>query len=380
MPSSPTTPEPGLREAWIALNALPSPGPAVAGRLLKAFGNDPRKVLAASEKALKAATTRVHPSAVKNLRNWREVIDVEAELRRMEEHGVRFLARDEDGYPKPLREIADPPVGLYVKGPYDFDQPAVALVGTRRATLYGRSTARRLATELARIGFCVVSGLARGIDSEAHEGALSVEGGRTVAVLGGGLDVLYPPENGELYNRIAESGAVVSEYGFGRPVDRDTFPVRNRIISGLSLATVVIESDVRGGSMITARMAGEQGRGIFAVPGRIDQASARGCHQLLRDGATLLSGVDDLLQELGYLRQLGLALDDTDPTPADLPESLSTDERTIAELFADGSQLRPDDVAEHTGLDPAAVAPLLMKLEIKRVLAKRADGAYERRA
>ena len=189
---------------------------------------------------------------------------------------------------------------LHRKGGYLFEQPCIAVVGSRRTTLYGQSVAKKLGSDLARLGFCVVSGLARGIDTAAHEGALSV-GGKTAAVLGCGIDIVYPPENLDLYRRIVETGAVLSEFPFGRKADKQTFPMRNRVVAGISEAVVVVESDVQGGAMITARFAGEQGRLIYAVPGRIDQPTSHGCHQLIRDGATLFTGIDDILNELNYL-------------------------------------------------------------------------------
>ena len=206
----------------------------------------------------------------------------------MAKAAATFITPRDVGYPRLLKEIHDPPIGLYRKGVYDFAQPCVAIVGSRRTTLYGQSVAKKLAADLARLGFCIVSGLARGIDTAAHEGALSV-GGKTAAVLGCGIDIVYPPENLALYRRIEAEGAILSEFPFGRRADRQSFPMRNRVVAGIAEAVVVVETDVSGGSMITARFAGEQGRLIFAVPGRIDQNTSAGCHQLIRDGATLLT-------------------------------------------------------------------------------------------
>ena len=178
-----------------------------------------------------------------------------------------FIVGGDDAYPKLLKEISDPPIALYRKGSYDFSRPHIAIVGSRRTTLYGQATAKKIGAQLAQLGFCIVSGLARGIDTAAHEGALSV-GGKTAAVLGTGLDVIYPPENLGLYRQIEEHGAVLSEFPFGRRADRQSFAMRNRIVAGMCEATVVIESDVDGGAMITARFAGEQGRLLFAVCAR----------------------------------------------------------------------------------------------------------------
>jgi DNA processing protein len=225
----------------------------------------------------------------------------------------------------------------------------------------------------------VVSGLARGIDTAAHEGALSV-GGKTAAVLGCGIDIVYPPENLALYRRIEESGAILSEFPFGRRADRQSFPMRNRVVAGICEATVVVETDVSGGSMITAKFAGEQGRTVFAVPGRIDQATSQGCHQLIRDGATLLTSVDDILQELSYLDgfQPG-AIPPKETAAGREGPALSDDETRVLASFAGGAILTPDGIAELTGLSAAQLSSTLMMLELKRLVAKRSDGAFEAR-
>lgn len=299
----------------------------------------------------------------------------------MAKSGADFITTRDAAYPRLLKEIHDPPIGLYRRGGYDFSHPCIAIVGSRRTTLYGQATARKLGAELARLGFCVVSGLARGIDTAAHEGALSV-GGKTAAVLGCGIDIIYPPENLALYRRIeTEGGAILSEFPFGRRADRQSFAMRNRIVAGMCEATIVVESDVDGGAMITARFAGEQGRLIFAVPGRIDQNTSAGCHQLIRDGATLLTSVDDILGELNYLE--GLRPAPIAEKPADVaagrPANLTAEEAKVFECFRGGAILAPDALAAATGLDAAALSATLMMLELKRLVAKRADGAFEAR-
>jgi DNA processing protein len=291
----------------------------------------------------------------------------------MEKSGVVLLARGDAGYPPLLREIHDPPVVLYRKGNYLFENPCVAVVGSRRATAYGQGVARRLGAELAQRGFCVVSGLARGIDTSAHEGALSV-GGRTAAVVGTGIDVIYPPENLGLYRRIAETGAVLSEFPFGRAADRDSFPMRSRVISGVCEAVVVVESDMWGGAMTTAKFAGEQGRLVFAVPGRIDQSTSGGSNQLIKDGAAMLTKVEDLLQEIQYLGGLR-------PAPlaggaAEAPGGLGSDEARILYHLRGGLAVTPGELAAETGLAAPAVSAALALLEAKGFVARRADGAF----
>jgi len=283
--------------------------------------------------------------------------------------------------PNSSREINDPPIGLYRKGSYAFAHPGVAIVGSRRTTLYGQSVAKKLGAELARLGFCVVSGLARGIDTAAHEGALSV-GGKTAAVLGTGIDIIYPPENLGLYRQLEESGAVVSEFPFSRRADKQSFAMRNRIVAGICEAVVVVESDVSGGAMITARFAGEQGRQLFAVPGRIDQSTSAGCHQLIRDGATLLTSVDDILSELNYLGGLRPAAigEKAADVAAGRPANLTDEEARVFECFRGGSILSTDAIAAQTDLSAASLSAILMMLELKRLIAKRADGTFEARS
>jgi DNA processing protein len=367
------------RQAFIVLNALPNLGPITLNRLLDELGGDPRAVFSAERRRL-AAVKGVGPVISESIAAWRDFIDVGREEEKMAASGAEFVTTRDAGYPRLLKEIHDPPIGLYRKGGYEFGQPCVALVGSRRTTLYGQAVAKRFGAELARLGFCVVSGLARGIDTAAHEGALSA-GGRTAAVLGTGIDIIYPPENLELYRRIVANGAVLSEFPFGRRADRQSFAMRNRIVAGICDATIVVESDVDGGAMITARFAGEHGRLIFAVPGRIDQNTSAGCHQLIRDGATLMTGVDDLLSELNYLDGLRPAPigEKAADAAAGRPANLTPDELRVFECFRGGAILAPDVVAAQTGLAAAPLSATLMMLELKRLIAKRADGAFEAR-
>ena len=367
------------RQAFLVLNALPNIGPITLNRLLAELGADPRLVLAAGQRRLESVKG-VGPVISASIAAWREHFDLAREEAWMAKSGADFITTRDAGYPRLLKEIHDPPIGLYRKGRYEFGAPCVAIVGSRRTTLYGQATAKRFGAELARLGFCIVSGLARGIDTAAHEGALSV-GGKTAAILGTGIDLIYPPENLELYRRIEAEGAILSEFPFGRRADRQSFAMRNRIVAGVSDAVIVVESDVDGGAMITARFAGEQGRLIFAVPGRIDQNSSAGCHQLIRDGATLLTSVDDILSELNYLDGLRPAPIAEKPAEvaAGRPANLTADEARIYECFRGGAILAPDALAAETGLSAAQLSATLMMLELKRLIAKRADGAFEAR-
>lgn len=376
------TPELSERQAFMILNDLPNIGPITLNRLLAEFGGDPIAILSGHKRRLESVRG-VGPETSAAVLNWRTHFDLPREEERLAQAGATFITARDPGYPRLLKEISDPPIGLYRKGDYACDQPCIAIVGSRRTTLYGQATAKKLGAELARLGFCVVSGLARGIDTAAHEGALSV-GGRTVAVIGTGIDIIYPSENLGLYRRIAESGAVLSEFPFGRKADRQSFAMRNRIVSGMSEAVIVVESDVDGGAMITARFAGEQGRLLFAVPGRIDQPSSAGCHQLIRDGATLLTGVDDVLSELNYLQGLRPAAVAVAPGQPSLLEQLqgglSETERRVIECFRGGSILGIDQLTAHTGLTAPEISATLMLLELKKLVSKRADGTFEPRS
>lgn len=366
----------------MVLNDLPNIGPITLNRLLEEFGGDPGAILRSDKRRLESVRG-VGAETSAALLNWRTHFDLKREEERLAGADAAFITARDAGYPRLLKEINDPPIGLYRKGGYLFGQPCIAIVGSRRTTLYGQSVAKKLAAQLAQLGFCVVSGLARGIDTAAHEGALSV-GGKTVAVLGCGIDIVYPPENLDLYRRIVGTGAVLSEFPFGRKADRQTFPMRNRVVSGISEGVVVVESDASGGAMITARFAGEQGRLIFAVPGRIDQATSNGCHQLIRDGATLLTSVDDILSELNYLDGLHPKTAKRSHDEPDLLEQLmpqlTAEERRVAACFEGGSILGIDALTEATGLAVAEVSVALMGLELKRLVTKRADGAFEARS
>ena len=371
-------------QAFLVLNALPDIGPITTNRLLAAFGDDPRRLLDPSTRGLEAVKG-VGPKISANLRGWRALVDLAKEEERLAEAGAVFVSRRDVGYPPLLLELADAPLGLYRRGDYTFDAPCVSIVGSRRTTLYGQATARKLGNELARLGFCVVSGLARGIDTCAHEGALEA-GGRTAAILGTGIDLIYPPENLKLYQRIEEQGgAILSEFPFGRRADKQSFAMRNRIVAGMSQALIVVESDVSGGSMITAKFAGEQGRVVFAVPGRIDQPSSAGCHQLIRDGATLLTSVDDVLSELNYLKGFGPGGPGVIPEKEAVPGmampagTLSADEARVLACFAGGAVLGIDELAGLSGLPVSVLSASMMMLEIKRAVAKRADGRFEAR-
>lgn len=282
----------------LRLSLISGVGPRIRKSLLERFGS-PEAVLAASPSELR----EVHGVGPKLLEQIlaADEIDVEDEIAVCRQHGITILTESSPDYPRTLEEIHDPPGVLFVRGQLKpQDGLAIALVGTRHATQYGLRQAERLAGSLARSGLTIVSGLARGIDAAAHRGALAA-GGRTVAVLASGVLSIYPPEHEELAEQVAVQGAVLSEAPPRAGPRSGTFPQRNRIISGLSLGVIVVEAGDRSGALITARHAMEQGRDVFAVPGRVEDRTARGCHRLIRDGAKLIETADDVLEELGPL-------------------------------------------------------------------------------
>jgi DNA processing protein len=287
-------------QCLMMLNALPNIGPCIFKDLLHYFP-DVRSIFKASLCELKAIPG-VGNLVAESILNHKSLFNLEREEAQLRVMRGDFFSQFHEKFPSSLKKIYDPPIGLYCLGDICKRMPRVAIIGARSASVYGMMVARKLAIEFAERGFCVVSGMARGIDSSAHEGALDV-GGKTIAVFGNGVDVIYPSENAGLYRRIISSGAVVSELTLGRHADRQTFPARTRIISGLCEAVIIVESDVHGGSMITAKHATEQGRHVFAVPGRIDERQSAGCLELIRAGASIIRDVDDMLDELPYLRE-----------------------------------------------------------------------------
>ena len=353
------------REAYIALNLIDQLGPVRVRALVAALGSAPA-IFEAGVDDLRRAEG-VGAELARKIVEQRDACDPAAEIAKAERCGARIVAFCDPDYPEPLRTIHDPPLALYIQGEYrPADRRAVALVGTRRCTHYGRAVADRLAFQLGQAGFTVVSGLARGIDVAAHEGALK-GGGRTLAVLGGALDRLYPPECAPLAERIAAGrGAVISEYTMGREPDRTTFPYRNRVVSGLSMGVVVVEADTQSGAMITANQALEQGRAVFAVPGRLDSSASRGPHRLIKNGARLVEDVADIFEEFEYLIPPDRPTRQT-AAPTPMPFSFNAEETAVVEALAEGP-LDVDSLARRAGLPAARLAALLIGLEMKRVV------------
>lgn len=339
---------------WIALSKVSGIGPARFAGLLEHFG-DAERAWGATKSELRAAGLPSNP--LHALLKLRSSLDPEAELERIASAGHQVLTWSDEGYPDRLREISAPPPVLYLWGELaPVDRWAVAVVGTRRMSSYGRSVAEELARELAGHGITVVSGLARGVDGAAHRASLE-GGGRTLAVLGSGLDVVYPPEHRALAEEIAASGAVLSDYPLGTEPEPGNFPPRNRIISGLALAVVVIEAGANSGALITADFAAEQGRDVFAVPGNIYVPTSEGTNRLIRDGAHPLLDPKDVLEalnlELAVRQEVVQQALPEDPTERRLLETLSKEPTHIDELGA------------KVGLSSSEVAASLALLELK---------------
>lgn len=351
-------------DLWLALARVQGLGCVGCKKLADHFG-DPRRSFSASAGEL-AQVQGLDKEAIAGLLAFSEWEEARRELERITEAGARIVPFNASDYPVRLRMIADPPPFLYIKGDMrDEDSKAVAVVGSRSASDYGIRITRDLCQGLASLGFTVVSGMARGIDGEAHEAALSA-GGRTLAVLGCGVDVVYPPEHEKLYRRICRNGAVLSELPMETPPFSYNFPARNRLISGITLGVVVVEATEKSGSLITAGLALEQDREVFAVPGEAGASRSRGTHRLIRQGAKLVETVQDVIEEIApqLLARAGVGQKDT---PVLLPPDVSVDAKKIFALVAE-RPLQIDEVIETSGLSPAKVSEILLDLEIRGFL------------
>jgi len=343
---------------WIGLKAVAGVGNVTFRRLLERF-DSPRNALSAPAGEL-AAVRGVTPAAIDAISDgtWRRF--AEDECRRLTASGTRLVMFTSADYPKSLFEIPDPPPFLYVRGEIRSSEPAIAIVGSRRGTPYGLLSTGRLAEGLARHGVTVVSGMARGVDTAAHKGALQA-GGRSVGVLGCGIDKVYPPENRKLFEEMAEKGGLVSEFPLGTLPLAENFPRRNRIISGLSMGVLVVEAAENSGSLITAQYALEHGRDVFAVPGNITFASSRGTNRLIKQGAKLVDCVEDVLEEMS---RYGLPAGEVPSGSPPRTFALTPREAAIYELLA-RSPLHIDDIISQSELTAGEVSSMLLHLELK---------------
>jgi DNA processing protein len=345
---------------WLALGRIRGVG-GVSFKKITARFADPAAVFRASAAEL-AEIEGLHRELIHSIANFNDWAEIDKEIQRARAAGIKMIPFSDAAYPASLRAIADPPPLLYVKGELrDNDSRAIAIVGSRSASDYGRRIARDLARGLASFGFTVVSGMARGIDGMAHESALQA-GGRTLAVLGSGVDHAYPPEHEMLYRRISENGAVISELPMGARPIAFNFPARNRLISGLSLGVVVVEATEKSGSLITASLAAEQGREVFAVPGEAGASRSRGSHRLIRQGAKLVETVEDIIEEIAP--QLSRRGDAAPASARSLPENSGPAARQIFALLKETS-LQVDQVIEQSGLPAPQVLQVLLDLELQ---------------
>jgi DNA processing protein len=359
-----STAMPGEHARWLALTRVKGLGCVSFKKLVAHFG-DPTRALAAAPSEL-AAIEGLQRDAIDGILGFTQWAEVDSDLKRIRSAGITLVRYTDADYPARLRTIADPPPLLYVKGALtDADDKAVAIVGSRSASDYGRRVARDLARGLASFGFTVVSGMARGIDGMAHETALNCHG-RTIAVLGSGVERAYPPEHDKLYQRIAEQGAVISELPMGTKPLAFNFPARNRLISGLSLGVVVVEATEKSGSLITASLAIDQGREVFAVPGEVGSSRSRGAHRLIRQGAKLVETVDDIIEEIAP--QLARPTGGAGKTEVrQLPQNSSAEVQKVFALLQERS-LQIDEIIENSGLVSAQVLGILLDLELQGYL------------
>ncbi|HNT36914.1 MAG TPA: DNA-processing protein DprA, partial [bacterium] len=363
------------------LHLVPGIGPRRFRRLLERFGS-PERILGASESDL-LDVVGVTPQLAQSIRltsnrKHQELLD--RELHEIEEKGVRLYFWGDPDYPQSLAQISDPPCVLYVRGQIlPRDEFSIAIVGSRRISNYGRTMSRTFASELARSGLTIISGFARGADSQAHWGALE-SGGRTIAVFGNGLNVCYPRENKELLERIVESGALVSELPMNTGPLRENFPLRNRLISALSLGTLVVEAPKKSGALITARYVAEHGKHLFALPGRVGESGSVGPHSLIREGAVLVQSPQDIMRELESLlnrmqeekgeKTITPVPESVDrPVDAAIPSDLSESERRVLSCISDEA-MPMDEVTRKAGISAHEAAGCLLALEMRGLVAR----------
>lgn len=351
-------------EPWIALSTIPEIGHITFRKLLSVYGK-PEAVFDAPVEEL-AGIEGVSERKARNIKGFSDWKLIKAQLRKLDDLGVSVVTCMDGGYPSMLKQTEGAPAILYIKGSIkDEDRFAIAVVGSRKPTHYGRFVTEKFSTELAESGFTIVSGMARGIDTVAHVSAIK-SGNRTIAVLGSGIDIPYPPENRDLMKRAADSGCVVSEFSLGTKPLKDNFPARNRLISGLSLGVLVVEATANSGSLITAGYALEQNREVFAVPGNINSLNSSGTNDLIKKGAKLIQSSDDIIGELapmlkGYVR-----------TKEKAKIEMTVEEETLCGMLT-GEPVHIDNITRGLAMPPSKALNLLLGLELKGVV-RQADG------
>lgn len=339
---------------WVGFSLISGIGPVKFNQLENYFGSLENAWQAASADLKQAGLDK---GAIQAINNWRPKISLEAEMEKLERYGVKVLTWRDPDYPARLEEIYDYPPVLYIRGSLvPEDEWCLAVVGTRKATVYGRQVAEEIVTDLARSKITIVSGLARGIDSIAHRAALEA-GGRSIAIFACGLDIVYPSENANLARQIMQQGVLISEYPLGVSPRADNFPRRNRIMSGLSLGVLIVEADETSGAMITAHMALEQNREVFAIPGSILSPASRGTNRLIQEGAKLVSSYTDILEELN-LTAVAHQIEMKEIIPSSDTEAL-----LLKQLSAEPTHI--DEVCRSSGLPVSTVSSTLTLMELK---------------
>jgi len=358
---------------WLALHLISGIGSVYFKRLIDRFGS-PEAVFQATTREL-LEVEGLGEKVANEIRKGPSEQAVRRELSLLKEVGGKVITLKDDTYPPRLRDIYDPPALLYLKGELKKeDELAVSIVGSRKTTPYGRWITEKISQTLVRYGVTIVSGMARGVDSVAHWGAIS-GGGRTLAVLGCGVDVVYPPENRNLFSKIIEQGAVLSEFPMGSPPEGGHFPKRNRIISGLSMGVVVVEAGPDSGSLITANFALEQGREVFAIPGNVGAGGSRGTNRLIKDGAKLVESSEDILEEI--LPQWKREKERIEEVKPRGPE-LSEEEKILYEMLGE-TPLHIDAMIRESKFEPGKVSSLLLDLELKGVISQWPGKCFSRK-
>ena len=360
---------------WFYLKSVPGIGRYLFKRLLDHF-DSPQSALSAPVEVL-CRVEGVTPRLARKIKNHQLPGTVKKDLELVQRRQIQIITMNDPAYPALLRHIADPPPFLYVRGTLKSGVNCISVVGSRNATTYGRSTARRLSADLTTQGFAVVSGMALGIDTAAHEGALQA-GGKTIAVLGSGFEYIYPAANRKLSRLITENGAVITEFPMRTEPDAHNFPIRNRIISGMSLGTVVVEASRKSGSLITARLAVEQNREVFAVPGSIQSFKSIGTHTLIKQGAKLVENVQDIIEEVACNAR-GMAVScGSDQPPKDRPKQLPllTDQETLICSALETYPIHIDELIRKTDLSSASISSVLLQLELKGVVRQSAGKMF----
>lgn len=351
---------------WFCLKSIPGVGNYTYKRLITHFGS-PERVFAAGTQQL-LAVEGVTEAIAGHITHHQVPDTVHKNIETCRRKNIHVITLSDPSYPSLLRELPDPPPYLYVLGNLEPDAACLSIVGSRNPTGYGRSMARQLSHDLAERGLTIVSGMARGIDTAAHQGALEA-GGRTCAILGSGLARVYPRENLGLSEKIAENGAVISEFPIFADPQAHHFPMRNRIISGMSVGTIVVEAARKSGSLITARLAAEQGREVFAVPGSIQSFKSTGTHGLLKQGARLIESAADVLDEISHMVDIQTISTEKEQAPADRPVTKSspgvdTDETLVLRTL-EYYPVHIDEIVRKTGLEPGKTAGILLRLELE---------------